>query len=171
MPMTTRCSFLRVWTVVAAMGAATLGSGTAEAGDFASFDFSRYIPSSIRSKIEAHFDKAPAAKPKDDKAVGTSSPVSTGSRKPVDVVGPILPARVTPDNDCLSKQRLATGAVLFKDACTKEWAINTTSVAGHRVDRKCLTKNHHPNGIVMFRDICTDEWAMNTTEQPAAPPE
>jgi hypothetical protein len=166
MPMTTRCSFLLAWTVVAALGAATLGSGFAEAGDFGSFGFSRYVPSSIRSKIEGYLDdKAPAAKPKHDKAVGASSPVVPESGKPVassTVTTPLVPA----ENGCLSKQHLATGVVLFKDGCTKEWAINSTSVAGQRVDGKCLTKVRHPDGVVMFRDICTGEWAMNTTGLP-----
>ena len=53
---------------------------------------------------------------------------------------------------------------MFKDVCTKEWAINSTSVAGQRAGGKCLTKVTHPDGVVMFRDVCSDEWAMNTKE-------
>jgi hypothetical protein len=131
---------------------------------------------------------APLAKPKSEQTVGTSrtittasparlakptsdEPVSTGSaavtvsEKPATVASlPILPLVTLADDTCLSKQRLATGAVLFKDVCTKEWAINSTSIAGHRVDRKCLRKSRHPDGVVMFKDICTNEWALNTTE-------
>jgi phenylpyruvate tautomerase PptA (4-oxalocrotonate tautomerase family) len=76
-------------------------------------------------------------------------------------------------SDCLSKKHLATGVVLFKDVCTKEWAINSASIAGQRAGGKCLTKVTHPDGVVLFRDVCTDEWAMNTTEfsrQRIAPP-
>jgi hypothetical protein len=231
MTITSRCKLLLGSIMIASLGAATLSSG---ASDFAFF-FSRFVPSSIPSKIEAHLDKAPTAKPKDEHTVGTNSPapvaepesdgaVGTGSgpapvagpesdqavgtgRSPASVAKPesdqtigtgspaplakpkydqvvgiggaaatvlekpgagagstILPPITLADDTCLSKQRLATGAVLFKDVCTKEWAINSTSVAGHRVDRKCLRKSRHPNGVVMFKDICTDEWAMNTTE-------
>jgi hypothetical protein len=63
---------------------------------------------------------------------------------------------------CLIKQHLATGAVLFKDSCTKEWAINSTHAVNHRLDRKCLRKSRQPDGVVMFQDVCTGEWAMNT---------
>jgi hypothetical protein len=193
--------------MIASLGAATLSFA---ASDFAFF-FSRDVPSPISSKIEAHLDKAPVAKPKNKQTVGTSSPTSvaepesdqavgtgsspapvakpesdltigTGNPAPLampksdQVVGTdsaaatvsekptILPPVTLADDACLSKQHLATGAVLFKDVCTKEWAINSTSVAGHRVDRKCLRKSRHPDGVVMFKDICTDEWAMNTTE-------
>jgi hypothetical protein len=162
--MTIRCSFLATWTVVAALGAATLGSGAAEAGDFAAFDFSRYVPHSVRSKIESYFDKAPVAKPKHNHAAGTNSAVVTESNAPVAASGTMLPPLMPAGRDCLSKQLLATGAVLFKDVCTKEWAINSTGVAGQKVGGKCLTKVTHPDGVVMFRDVCSDEWAMNTTE-------
>jgi hypothetical protein len=161
--MTTRRSFLPTWTVVAVLGAATLGSGAAQAGDFG-FDFSKYVPNSIRSKIERYLDKAPAAKPKHDHAAGTNSAVETEPNKPAAAGATILPPLMLAGNDCLSKQFLATGAVLFKDVCTKEWAINSTSVAGQRAGGKCLTKVTHPDGVVMFRDVCTEEWAMNTTE-------
>jgi hypothetical protein len=108
---------------------------------------------------------ATLAKPKSDEPVGTASAVVTVSEKPATVASlPILPLVTLADDTCLSKQRLATGAVLFKDECTKEWAINSTSVTGHRVDRKCLRKSRHPGGVVMFKDICTDEWALNTAE-------
>src|SRR3954453_6028059 len=118
--MTIRCSFLATWTVVAALGAATLGSGAAEAGDFAAFGFSRYLPHSVRSKIESYFDKAPVAKPKHDHAAGTNSAVVTESKTPVAAGGAMLPPldpnRSSPGSaggyllpagrDCLSKQIL-----------------------------------------------------------------
>ena len=74
---------------------------------------------------------------------------------------------------CLTKQYLETGAVLFRDSCTNEWAINSTtatSQAGSPAGGSCLTKENHPNGVVMFKDACTNEWAMNTAEQLAALP-
>lgn len=75
---------------------------------------------------------------------------------------------------CLTKQYLETGAVMFKDTCTKEWAINSTTATGQAASpagRTCLTKENHPNGVVMFRDGCTNEWAMNTAEQLAEAPQ
>src|SRR5262245_61794604 len=68
---------------------------------------------------------------------------------------------------CLTKQYLETGAVMFKDACTNEWAINSTSATGQKapsVGGNCLTKENHPDGVVMFKDTCTKEWAMNPAE-------
>jgi hypothetical protein len=75
---------------------------------------------------------------------------------------------------CLTKQYLETGAVMFKDACTNEWAINSTTATGQKassIGGNCLTKENHPDGVVMFKDTCTKEWAMNTAERLAeAPP-
>ena len=70
---------------------------------------------------------------------------------------------------CLTKEYLDTGAVLFKDTCTKEWAINSTHVdyKGSTVGRTCLIKEGPQNGVVMFKDTCTNEWAMNTVDQQA----
>ena len=162
--MMTGCRLLSTWTLVAALGAATLGSGAAEAGDFASFDFSRYVPRSVRTNNSKQPYKAPVSKPKHDHAAGTNSAAMAESSKPAAAGATVLPPAMLAGNGCLSKKNLTTGAVLFKDACTKEWAINSTSVAGQRTGGKCLTKVTHPDGVVMFRDICTDEWAMNTTE-------
>jgi hypothetical protein len=157
--MTTRGSLL-AWTAVAALSAATIGSTTTEAGDFAAFKFSKYCPDSICSEIEAHLNRHSVAKQKD------AAPAN-----PVTVAGPTT-TDAPAANACLTKQYLATGAVLFKDVCTKHWAINSTSVAGHRAaSRNCLTKDSREHGVVMFRDICTNEWAMNTADQPAEPPQ
>src|SRR5262245_40432337 len=44
---------------------------------------------------------------------------------------------------CLTKQYLETGAVMFKDACTNEWAINSTTATGQKapsIGGNCLTK-------------------------------
>ncbi len=69
---------------------------------------------------------------------------------------------------CLTKEYLETGAVMFRDVCTKEWAVNATDVAKKvPASRACLTKDINDNGVVLFRDVCTKEWAMNTRDQPA----
>ena len=68
---------------------------------------------------------------------------------------------------CLTKEYLDTGAVRFKDTCTKEWAVNSTNVdaKSSTVVASCLTKEKNQNGVVLFRDTCTHEWAMNTEDQ------
>jgi len=73
----------------------------------------------------------------------------------------------TATTTCLRKEYLDTGAVLFRDVCTNEWAINSTDVNNKMssIGRTCLTKSADPGGIVMFKDTCTNEWAMNTSEQ------
>jgi len=87
------------------------------------------------------------------------------SEKPVMVSDSIsLPPATEASEACLIKQHLATGAVLFKDSCTKEWAINSTKAAQRRLDRKCLRKRRQSDGVVMFQDVCTGEWAMNTAK-------
>ena len=66
---------------------------------------------------------------------------------------------------------LATGAVLFKDTCTRQWGINSTAVATHKpASRTCLRKEVSDDGIVIFRDTCTNEWAMNRSQHPTDPP-
>jgi hypothetical protein len=71
---------------------------------------------------------------------------------------------------CLTKEYLESAVVLFKDVCTKEWAINSTGVTGKVASlagRSCLTKQYLQSDIVPFRDTCTNEWAMNPPEQQA----
>src|SRR5262249_49678077 len=43
---------------------------------------------------------------------------------------------------CLTKEYLDTGAVMFRDVCTNEWAINSTDVNNKTssTGRTCLTK-------------------------------
>ena len=108
------------------------------------------------------------------------SAISSAKRKNVTTVaqasGKIAPE--TPEisapatsPSCLTKEYLATGAVLFKDACTEQWAINSTTVARHKpAGRACLSKEVSDDGIVIFRDSCTSEWAMNSSQNPADPP-
>jgi hypothetical protein len=67
---------------------------------------------------------------------------------------------------CLSKEYLQQGVVMFRDTCTKEWAINNTSTQTAS-NAACLTKTNPQDGVVMFKDICSSEWAMN----PAQPPD
>ena len=66
---------------------------------------------------------------------------------------------------CLSKEYLQQGVVLFRDICTKEWAINNTS-SQTASNAACLTKANPRDGVVLFKDICSSEWAMNPA-QPA----
>jgi hypothetical protein len=73
---------------------------------------------------------------------------------------------------CLTKEYLQTGVVLFKDVCTKEWAVNSTTIdrpVTSATARACLTKENPANGVVLFKDICSNEWAMNPPEQAEAP--
>jgi hypothetical protein len=84
------------------------------------------------------------------------------------VVPVTTPATAAPPT-CLTKEYLDTGAVLFKDVCTQEWAMNSTNVSNRlsAVGRSCLTKDNAQDGIILFKDVCTQEWAMNTVEQAA----
>jgi hypothetical protein len=71
---------------------------------------------------------------------------------------------------CLTKEYLQAGVVLFRDVCTKEWAMNSTSVPSQPVSQTnsaCLTKEYPRADVVLFKDTCTNEWAMNPPEQQA----
>ena len=120
------------------------------------------------------------------KTVVAAAPVKATPRKPIATPEPVklastVGAAVTHDvgtvaarvPSCLVKQYLDTGAVMFKDTCSNEWAINSTPAnaqPGTSASR-CLTKESHPDGVVMFRDTCTNEWAMNTSSQIAEAPQ
>ena len=71
-----------------------------------------------------------------------------------------------PPASCLTKEYLANGPVLFKDTCTKEWAIGTAAPT-HAVVAACLRKEYVEGEKVLFKDICTKEWAMNPPAQRA----
>jgi hypothetical protein len=158
-------------------------------GGFSSPRYASVAPS-YRQRVAAHKPvHAPppktvvaAAPPKP--VVVASAPVKAALRKPLatpePVAGTVGAANVTQDagtlaahvNTCLVKQYLDTGAVMFKDTCSNEWAINSTPAnapPGTSASR-CLTKENHPDGVVMFRDTCTNEWAMNTSSQIAEAP-
>jgi len=138
-----------------------------------------------RERFVAHRPSNPPSKP-----IVAAEPVKIPPRKPVAAPEPVKLASTvgtanvalaagthtaaTPANTCLTKQYLETGAVMFKDSCANEWAINSTNVsaqAGSAAGGICLTKEKHPNGVVMFRDTCTNEWAMNTADQLAELPQ
>jgi hypothetical protein len=81
------------------------------------------------------------------------------------------PAAQVPATSCLSKEYLVNGPVLFKDTCTKEWAMGeASSTRGLNVG--CLRKEYVDGGLVKFTDICTKEWATNAPagQQAKAPP-
>lgn len=86
---------------------------------------------------------------------------------PVETPAPTTPSIASLASSCLVKEYLDTGAVRFRDTCTKEWAINSTdSDSKTSVSvRTCLTKRTSGDGVVMFKDTCTGEWAMNTAKQ------
>jgi hypothetical protein len=119
-----------------------------------------------------------AAKPVKSAAAGAGATSGIGgpalssvSAPASKIAKPAISAPAEPEaSACLTKEYLETGAVMFKDTCTKEWAINATHVskpAASGTPRACLSKDVHGKGVVMFKDECTKEWAMNTVEQPA----
>jgi hypothetical protein len=105
---------------------------------------------------------APAAPVKPVKLASTAKPVIVAETPATS-----SPSIASVASTCLAKDYLDTGAVRFRDTCTKEWAINSagsdtkTSVSV----RTCLTKHTGRDGVVMFKDTCTGEWAMNTARQ------
>lgn len=70
------------------------------------------------------------------------------------------PPPAAPAASCLTKEYLKDGPVLFKDTCTKEWAIGDAAEA-QSVNASCLRKEYVAGGKVKFSDVCTKEWAMN----------
>ena len=85
-------------------------------------------------------------------------------------VAPVSTPATAATTTCLTKEYLDTGAVLFKDVCTQEWAMNSTNVSNKLsvVGRSCLTKDNAQDGVILFKDVCTQEWAMNKVEQAVA---
>ena len=160
-------------------------------GGFASFSRA-YIPVvpqqrivSVRPKIEEKVAKAAnkyrpepvvskvvRAQPKD---IETAVAKPANSYQPAQLAGaatvvPISTPATAATTTCLTKEYLDTGAVLFKDVCTQEWAMNSTSVSNKlsAVGRSCLIKDNAQDGVIMFKDVCTQEWAMNTVEHAVA---
>jgi hypothetical protein len=143
------------------------------------------VAPSYRQRVAAH--KPVHAPPAKTVVAAAAPPVKATPRKPIATPEPVKlsstvgAANVTHDvgtvdarvPSCLVKQYLDTGAVMFKDTCSNEWAINSTPAnaqPGTSASR-CLTKENHPDGVVMFRDTCTNEWAMNTSSQIAEAPQ
>ena len=162
---------MTIWSLLVSLTATTLGLAAfsphaAEAGDFPSFSFMNFRWESMRPELESYVSGIPSAKRKN------VTTIAQASRK-IAPETPEISATATPPskNTCLTKEYLATGAVLFKDTCTEQWAINSTTVARHKpVGRACLSKEVSDDGIVIFRDTCTSEWAMNSSQNPADPP-
>ncbi|HEY7242649.1 MAG TPA: hypothetical protein VH678_02050 [Xanthobacteraceae bacterium] len=152
--------------LVTTMSFAALGSTAAEAEDFAYADFLQSQLASMRPKLESHARKHSFRIPKGDivtaQTSGSASPAST------EITRTTSPSS---KKGCLKKEYLATGAVLFKDKCTNEWAINSSAATAHKPVRRqsCLSKELSNDGVVVFRDSCTNEWAMNTSHHTADP--
>jgi hypothetical protein len=156
-------------------------------GGFASFSRA-YFPAAPQRIVSAkpRFEAARTAKKYVPEAVVTktarthpknveTSAKPANSYQPAQLAGAATVAPVsTPATavtaTCLTKEYLDTGAVLFKDVCTQEWAMNSTNVSNKlsAVGRSCLTKDNAQDGVILFKDVCTQEWAMNTVEQAAA---
>ena len=124
----------------------------------------RYVP-------EAVVTKTARAHPKDvetpAKAANSYQPAQLAGAA---TVAPVSTPATAATATCLTKEYLDTGAVLFKDVCTQEWAMNSTNVSNKLsvVGRSCLTKDNAQDGVILFKDVCTQEWAMNTVEQAVA---
>jgi hypothetical protein len=138
------------------LGLAAFSPHAAQAEDFPSFSFMKFRLESMLPELESYVSGSSAKRHKKNvTTIAQSGKIS---------------ATATPPS-CLTKKYLATGAVLFKDTCTEQWAINSTTVARHKPGgRACLSKEISDDGIVMFRDTCTSEWAMSSSQNPADPP-
>ena len=123
------------------------------------------------AKREAVVTKTAMAHPKDvetpAKAANSYQPAQLAGAA---TVAPVSTPATAATTTCLTKEYLDTGAVLFKDVCTQEWAMNSTNVSNRlsAVGRSCLTKDNAQDGVIVFKDVCTQEWAMNTVEQAVA---
>ncbi len=85
--------------------------------------------------------------------------VSTGGSLPP-VTAPSMPRPQAPS--CLTKTYLQTGVVMFRDVCSQEWALNSSSITNPApVNSACLSKENPQNGVVLFKDNCTGESATN----------
>src|SRR5271166_2930898 len=59
--MMTGRSWMPAWTTVAALSLAAIGSTATEASDFIHFNYNKYLPNSVRSKIESYVGKVDVA--------------------------------------------------------------------------------------------------------------
>ena len=185
---THRTSVLAVAAIAALAFAASTdaeASPFCHRGGFASFSRA-YFPTAPQQRIvsakprfeavrtakrEAVVTKTAMAHPKD-----VETPVKSANRyQPTQLAGaatvaPVSTPATAATTTCLTKEYLDTGAVLFKDVCTQEWAMNSTNVSNKLsvVGRSCLTKDNAQDGVILFKDVCTQEWAMNKVEQAVA---
>jgi hypothetical protein len=156
---------MTIWSLLVSLTATTLGLAafsphTAEAEDFS---FMNFRLESMLPELESYVSGISSAKRKNVTTIAQAS----GKIAPET---PEISATATSPS-CLTKEYLATGAVLFKDTCREQWAINSTTVARHKpAGRSCLSKEVSNDGIVIFRDTCTSEWAMSSSQNPADPP-
>ena len=159
---------MTIWSLLVSLTATTLGLAAfsphaAEAGDFPSFSFMNFRWESMHPELESYVSGISSAKRKN------VTTIAQASGKIVPETPEISATATSPS--CLTKEYLATGAVLFKDTCREQWAINSTTVARHKPARRaCLSKEASNDGIVIFRDTCTSEWAMSSSQNPADPP-
>jgi hypothetical protein len=198
--MRTNRTSLFAYVAIAALGVAatTLSASEAAAGIFCNRSFGggfaaprNYSPAPVHRERVAVRRPPPVAskpvvvaaprKPASTEPAKVASTAGTSTASTAAAAAEVAQAAGTANANaartatpCLTKQYLETGAVMFKDACTNEWAINSTTATGQKassVGGNCLTKENHPDGVVMFKDTCTKEWAMNTAERLAeAPP-
>jgi hypothetical protein len=159
---------MTIWSLLVSLTATMLGLAAfsphaAQAEDFPSFSFMKSASESMGPELESYVSGISSAKRKNVTTIAQAS----GKIAPET---PEISATATPAS-CLTKKYLATGAVLFKDTCTEQWAINSTTVARHKpAGRACLSKEVSDDGIAIFRDTCTSEWAMSSSQNPADPP-
>ena len=76
-------------------------------------------------------------------------------------------------SDDETKEYLESGLVLFKDTCSKDWAMNSTTQSRPvtaATARTCLAKENLAADVVLFRDLCSGEWAKNPPDQQAEAP-
>jgi hypothetical protein len=157
---------MTIWSLLASLNATMLGLAAfsphaAEAGDFPS-SFMNIRWESMHPELESYVSGISSAKRKNVTTIART-------RGKIAPEAPQISAPAAPS--CLTKEYLATGAVLFKDTCREQWAINSTTVARHKpAGRSCLSKEVSNDGIVIFRDTCTSEWAMSSSQNPADPP-
>src|ERR1700687_452144 len=102
-------SSLLAWTAVATLSAATIGSTTTEARDF---NWSKYCPSSIRSKSEAYGSNRVSSARRKEKEIlppqaGKTDATAPGNPATV-AASPVSTTAVPGGNTCLTKQYLAT---------------------------------------------------------------
>jgi hypothetical protein len=127
-----------------------------------------------RDRAQAEAERAAAraaAAARRPKVIYVGSPASVA---PAPVAAPAPIATPAPAPACLTKEYLQAGTVLFRDVCTNQFAMNSTTLPSQVVTaatRACLTKENLQAGTVLFKDICTNEWAMNPPDQQAQAPQ